>query len=486
MRELPQVRIIHLSDIHFGASHICCPQDPSGSSEGIPLLEHLIEQDLSDAFWADSLWATSKKDRPSTPLFVAVTGDLTQGAEPGEFQRAHAFFKYLAESPLLDSVIPLKHLFVVPGNHDVRFGEKLAETRFQAYCTFYNKLFSGIRPFVQPHEAPNLTQLHCQREEKLLVAEINSCLYVEKDTKDESRGQIDLAAIAKLRRELGDLQDETKGFIKVALFHHHPILLPSLVEPGRGYDALVNAGSLLRLLKENGFHLILHGHKHYPQVFTFDPESAWSSEENIPQLIVVGGSCGSCGLPAGTKSGNTYNVITVKWDPDAMHARVQVITRGLVRTSDDGQLDPDEWKWATLRVFDRTLGPYNTVPIPHVGLLLERPTRSDDDEERRSDHYQSLRFNMPVAEVTPSLLPGQAYEVRVWLEPHKKRHKEFPIKVTWSGGPLFRRQVYDSTAAPNFCSYFHYWDSMLVQAELEFADGGKAYGHVYARFPEAK
>jgi 3',5'-cyclic AMP phosphodiesterase CpdA len=486
MRELPQVRIIHLSDIHFGASHICCPPDSSGSSTGIPFLEHLIAQDLSDASWADALWATSEEDRPITPLFVAVSGDLTQGAEPAEFQQANAFFKYLSERPLLDTVIPLKHLFVVAGNHDVRFDEKLAETRFQAYCTFYNKLFSGTRPYIQPHEAASLTQLHCRSDEKLLVAEINSCLYVEKDTKDESRGQIDLAAIAKLRRELGFLQNDTKGFIKVALVHHHPVLLPSLVEPGRGYDALLNAGSMLRLLKDNGFHLILHGHKHYPQVFTFDPESAWSSEENISQLIVVGGSCGSCGLPVGTKSSNTYNVITVKWDPDAMHARTQVITRGLIRTGDDGVLDPDEWKWDTLRVFDRTLGPYNTIPIPSVGRLLQPHLLPDGDEDRRSDQYRSLRFNMPVAEVMPSLMPGQAYEVRVWLEPHKQRHKEFPIKVTWSGGPKFKREVCGSSSAPHFCGNFHYWGPMLVQAKLEFADGENAYGYVYARFPEAK
>ncbi len=486
MRELPQIRIIHLSDIHFGSSHICSPPDPSASSAGVPLLEDLIEGDLADAFWADSMWATSKEDRPTTPLFLAVTGDFTQEAMSDEFHRAHKFLEHLTTRRLLDTSISPKHLFLVPGNHDVLYNEKVAETRFQPYCTFYNKLLSRHRPLVQPHEAANLTQLHCCLEERLLVAEINSCLHVEKETEEESRGQIDLAAIAKLRRDLADAQHETKDFIKIALVHHHPVLLPSLVEPGRGYDAVVNAGSLLRLLRDNGFHLILHGHKHYPQVFTFDPDSAWSSEETTPQLIVVGGSCGSQGLPPGNRSSNTYNVITVKWDPNARHARTQVITRGLVRTGDEGSLDPDEWKWKTLRVFDRTLGPHNTVPVPSFGCLLTFPDTRDEDEERRSQCYQALRFNMPVAEVMPSLMPGQAYEARVWLEPHKQRHNEFPKSVTWSAGPHFKRKVCDSAAAPNFCAYFHYWGPMLVQAELEFADGEKACGYVYARFPEAK
>lgn len=486
--ELPQIRIIHLSDIHFGSKHNCIHPDPTCSSQGIPLLENLIENDLKDPSWAYSLWATSKDDNLSTPLIITNTGDLTECAQPDEFKRAHDFLLRLSTHPLVCETISLNNLFIVPGNHDVDFMRQNPEERFLQYCTFYNKLLGKNRDIVQPHESQSLSQVHIRPESKLVVIEINSCQYVEKETIDESRGQVDLSTIAKLRKELDSIENETTGFIKVALIHHHPILIPTLVEPNRGYDAVLNSGSLLKLLREQGVHLILHGHKHYPQVFSYDPESAWSIKLGIPQLIIAGGSCGSTELPYVANCCNTYNVITVKWSPSANWARIQMITRGLIRVDEDGALDPDQWSWKTLRIFDRTLGPFNTVPQPSIGKRLPRPERTDENEEKRSQYYMHLRFNMPVVEILPSLLPDQAYEARVWLEPFKKgeRHNEYPVKVTWSAGPWFEKKICHRNDSTDFCAYFHYWGPMAVQAELEFDDGKKAYGHVYARYPESK
>jgi len=484
--ELPQIRIIHLSDIHFGSKHICIHPDSTSSSEGIPLLEQLIIDDLKDPSWAYSLWATSKEDNLATPLILAVTGDLTECGNSDEFNRAHDLLSTLSTHPLIDTTISLKNLFIVPGNHDVDFKKQSAEERFQAYCTFYNKLLSDKRDIIQPHESQSLTQIHIKPESNLVVVEINSCQYVEKETSDESRGQVDMASIAKLRKELDRIKTETTGFIKVALIHHHPILIPTLVEPNRGYDAVLNSGSLLKMLREQGVHLILHGHKHYPQVFSYDPESAWSNKSGIPQLVIAGGSCGSTELRYGTNCCNTYNVITVKWSPKANYARVQMITRGLKRIDEEGPLDPDQWSWDTLRIFDRTLGPFNTVPKPSFGKRLPNPERSHENEKIRSDYYNNLRFNLPVVEILPSLLPDQAYEARVWLEPFKKRHKEYPLKVTWSAGPWFEKKLCHRSDSTDFCAYFHYWGPMVVQAELEFDDGKKSYCHVYARYPESK
>jgi hypothetical protein len=89
---------------------------------------------------------------------------------------------------------------------------------------------------------------------------------------------------------------------------------------------------------------------------------------------------------------------------------------------------------------------------------------------------------MPVAEVIPSLMPGQGYEVRAWLVQHKY-HSEFPVKVTWSAGPEFDRKVFEQDAGPDYCVSFHYWGAMLVQAQMHFADGKTALAHVYARLP---
>ena len=488
MTSLPQLRLLHISDLHFGRNHICTPEDPSAASRGIPPLEQLLRSDLESSDWQKIDWAIQTEDVEPTPLLIAATGDLTQGADPGEFDQAHCFFRRVVAQPMLGSQIEPRHIFVVPGNHDVVFDQKNPEHRFAPYCQFYNKLFKDIqpeqRPYARPEDAHELNQIHTVPESQFLVAEINSCYYVEKETIDESRGQIDSEAIAALRRRL-DGDDQYKDWIKIALIHHHPVLLPSFVEPGRGVDSVLNAKSLLRLLRDNGFQLVLHGHKHYPQVFSYDPESAWATARTaMPQMIVSGGSCGSRALPEGTQKCNTYNLITIKWNPSALQARVQVVTRGLIRTGPDADLDPDQWSWTTLRIFNRILSPRENLPEPRSVSPVPFPEDPDPLEEARDKKYQDLRMNMPVVEVFPSLLPGQGYEARAWLVRHRY-HRESPTRVTWSAGPRFKRKIIGAEAKPDFAVSFHYWGPMLIQVELEFEDGEKACGYLYARLPDS-
>ena len=166
--ELPQIRIIHLSDIHFGSKHNCIHPDSTCSSEGIPSLGKLIIDDLTDPSWAYSLWAISKEDNPDTPLSIAITGDLTERADSNEFSQAHELLSMLSTNPIIDKTTSLENLFIVPGNHDVDYTKSKTEDRFQQYCTFYNKLFSDNRNIIQPHESQSLSQVHIRPESKLI------------------------------------------------------------------------------------------------------------------------------------------------------------------------------------------------------------------------------------------------------------------------------------------------------------------------------
>jgi hypothetical protein len=42
MTTLPQLRVLHISDLHFGKNHICTPEDTTGAARGIPLLKELL------------------------------------------------------------------------------------------------------------------------------------------------------------------------------------------------------------------------------------------------------------------------------------------------------------------------------------------------------------------------------------------------------------------------------------------------------------
>src|SRR5207253_2780716 len=105
--------------------------------------------------------------------------------------------------------------------------------------------------------------------------------------------------ISHIERKLKEASAEPwfAGAIKVALVHHHPILIPSLVEAGRGaggdpnepgYDAIFNAQRVLNVMHRYGFHVLLHGHKHIPHVFTEDIVNACHATDDHSIVIVAG------------------------------------------------------------------------------------------------------------------------------------------------------------------------------------------------------
>jgi predicted phosphodiesterase len=482
-----QIQILHFSDLHFGEHHICNPPN-SASKNGMPTMGSLISKDLVNDFDGSTPDYTDYSVHTDSPLLIAVSGDFTQKALHKEFQEASEFLDTLATKKLLNRKIDKMNFFMVPGNHDVKFSESTSDERFQSYCSFYNRFYEGIRPPQLAHKPENLTQIHLREIDgnKILIAEVNCCIYVEKDTVDSSRGQVDFNTIGKLRTELEKITLETpdiNDYIKLVIIHHHIVLLPSYIEPGRGVDSIMNAGYLLELLSEFNFHLILHGHKHYPQIFTYEPMPLWSEgSTKIPQVVIAGGSCGSKELPANisNKACNTYGLITIKWHPEAKQARIKVLTRGLIRTSAT-PLSPDRWKWETVNISDRVISPYNS--IPKVGSLSSTIL---EDDTKRNLQYKLQRYAMPVAEVMPSLIAGQAYEVRAWIIQHRPDLNDLPdlVKVEWSAGERFKKIICLKIDNPKFSISYHYWGPMLIQAKLFFSDGYEAEAYVYARMPK--
>ena len=275
---MKQLRIIHLSDVHFGKSHRCAPPD-RGASAGYPTLVELLQRDLNGDTWNDEIWLP--RDEVDSPLLLMITGDLTQGAATAEFEDARKFVDGLTGKVVMRRQIGKKDTFVVPGNHDVTYTEANPTGRFGPYCAFYNQLFEACRTPALAHAAQELTQVHDRSSDGFIVAEINSCLYVQRDDdRERNRGHVDMQAIARLRRQLESIpQPFLQASVRIALLHHHPVLFPALLEPERGYDAVANSHYLLKLLRDFGFQLVLHGHKHYPHVLTYDPDSAWADHE---------------------------------------------------------------------------------------------------------------------------------------------------------------------------------------------------------------
>ncbi|SFQ65615.1 metallophosphoesterase family protein [Flavobacterium akiainvivens] len=466
-----QITIYHFSDLHFGKYHICNPDDPTAHNDGIPSLGELVSNDLQNEV----------KD---SPVIIAVSGDFTQACQYKEFVQADDFLNKVLSSKTFEK-LNKSDVFMVPGNHDVVFNSSHAEERFQPYCNFYNKFYKGFRENIGPNESLSLTQVHKLNKDgnKILFAEINCCMYVQNDTVDKSRGQVGIDAITKLKEVLENYSKESDfdDHIKIAMIHHHVVLLPSFIEPGRGVDSIMNANYLLEVLSDYGFHIILHGHKHYPQIFSYDPLPLWGkSKNNIPQLVVSGGSCGSSELPNGMARCNTYGIIKIKWHPKSQQARIKVETRGLENYGPNGKLLPSLWKWKEVNVTDKAIATHMNLPKPKFVETF------DWDSDDRIEYYKQLRGSMPVVELIPSLVPGQAFEARAWIASHwEQKQDEQLVKVEWSAGPKFKKkQIANFDTNPNFCIAYQYYGPMVIEAKMTFADKYTATAFVYAHMPK--
>lgn len=468
------LRIIHLSDIHFGNHHrfggeITAAGDYVGG-DGFPTLAESIREDLASV-------------EDEAPQMVCITGDLTEIASADEFNLARGFCKALC-----DGATALGPLSVVPGNHDVRWEKSEREDRMRPWGQFLTEL-RGEYDDWSNNKRDARVRADLIESHGVIIAEVNSAAFVEKNTPETHRGRVSISALDHLNTQLSDLEKLNRGVfkscIKIALVHHHPILIPDLAEPGRGYDSIHNGVRLLRILRHYRFHLLLHGHKHVPFTFTEDSLSAQESKPPYPIFVVCGGSASSNELSDDRPPINCYNRIDVKWLPDGRQYRCRVETRQLVRTNNRGvPLIPTNWTWREISRDDRSFSPDR---IFSGNVPPWRSFRADEDqshESRRTKQYELNRGVFPILAVRPNLTPGQVSEAIVELRYHRPPKGVEPTRiksVRWSAGPNHAVYELDNDYAPQFRAAFAYYKSMLIQASVTWADDYEADLFIYAQ-----
>ena len=499
--EWRHLRILHLTDLHFGPKHRFNPPKTADGSfaaaAGTISLVDSVRADLVkvDAAAGGSAPAAKAED---VRLIVALTGDLTEAGESKQFAAARAFIDGMSSKPLLGCTLSENDVFIVPGNHDLAFSDESAAKRWVEYCLFeaeHRKRMGVAAHMLDPSRPSDLSTIVAG--DGLVVAQLNSCAYIRKDDKSEvNRGHIDTEALIRLDEQLVQLSEQARdGAVKIALIHHHPVVLPMLVDAGKGYDGVVNANPLLTLLAKHRFHAVLHGHKHAPHTFSYDAVCAWTSVPVQPMMVIAGGSAGMgdpSEMPEGPGVTNTYNIIDIKWHPRSYQARVHVETRGLVRhdKKDGTELLPHRWHWQTLRIDDRlisTTRPWKPQTQGNLTLRARSDTEDKAFDDQRSKTIDATRRNYLAIEVMPSLRVGQGYEARVWIE-GQKDHSAYqePVSVEWSAGPAFG-QVYRSLASAGgaFEARFSYFKPMLIQARLYWKKRkNPSLAYIYAHLPQ--
>lgn len=187
-------RLVHLTDLHFGLHR---PE----------LVAPLREAVLSAA-----------------PDVVAVSGDLTQRALPGQFAQAIAFLRDLARPCLM-----------VPGNHDLPAFNPLL------------RLFDPFRPF-RKGAATDLTP----------ALQVGRLRLFGLNTADPLRWRGGLARPAEIDRIRNALRDTPAGCTNIAVCHH-PLEEP----PGFQRGETGGGDVALERLAGAGVHVTLSGHLHH-------------------------------------------------------------------------------------------------------------------------------------------------------------------------------------------------------------------------------
>lgn len=293
------IRILHLSDIHFGANHYF--QNLPLASDKVPEPDRpSLLRYLSEAFGASSVAGSLGP----LDLFV-VSGDLTQIASKEEFLDAERFIRGMLPKLSITAGEQWRRLVIVPGNHDVNWALAKAEPSDKSlpflYYTKFRSSLGGAHS-LQGVEPERLYEVYDLREELgCILLGLNSAVL---EGPEDHRGYIGEAQINNALRAVDEL-DPSNDVLRVAVFHHHIVPVGDLTEDHKAPDPVMrDAGFVKRRLHESHFSLILHGHRHHGNTEKVD--------DGTNAMLVVG--CGSTGVVERERMGQPlqFNVLDIE------------------------------------------------------------------------------------------------------------------------------------------------------------------------------
>ncbi len=204
------MRIFHVSDLHFGR-----PAVP----EQIDAIEEMIQRERYD--------------------IVAISGDVSQRARAGEFQRAKAFIRDAEK---------ISRTICVPGNHDVRwwfaplgFGDE-------------TKMYEGYRAYISPELEPVL------RVPGATIVGLNTSHGIRRETLTWNLRDLSIIGFltrAQIEHARAEFEKSPAGDTRVIVMHHNPVKGELSQRHG-----LKHTRKILGAFAEMGVDAVLCGHDH--------------------------------------------------------------------------------------------------------------------------------------------------------------------------------------------------------------------------------
>ena len=243
-------RILHVSDLHFGRPAVL---------EQIDAIERAIAKQAFDA--------------------VAASGDFSQRARAGEFQRAAVFLRDARKTcPVI----------TVPGNHDVAWWFAPVGIGDSA------KVYKNYREYISEDLEPTL------RVDGAYFVGLNTAHGVTARTLTTNPRDISIIGDltpAQIERARARFAEAPQGDVKIVVMHHNPVAGELSQRHG-----LKHTSRILNKFAEMGVELVLCGHDH---------QEAVNSIEHPRRRIIVS-TAGTVSNRSRGGRPSSYNVITVE------------------------------------------------------------------------------------------------------------------------------------------------------------------------------
>ncbi len=300
-------RLAHLSDLHIGP----LPR---------PKLTELMGKRLTGYWnWKRSrhaihnmlmLDAVIEDIKAQNLDHIALTGDLVNIGLPAEFAAAHSIIKRIANP---------QNMSLIPGNHDAYCANSLpAMTKYFGSYMRGDDVEEVVFPYMRmipmtfaplsigANALPRLHQVN--KNYKAALIGVSSAIATAPFL---ASGSVGAAQIERTRQMLEAAGNA--GFLRVVMIHHAPY--KEGAHFGRG---LRDAPAFMKMLREAGAELVIHGHNHVQSV-------EMHKRRNGADIPIIGVASASA-VPGTKKHMATYHIY--EFNVNENGASLEMVTRG--------------------------------------------------------------------------------------------------------------------------------------------------------------
>lgn len=237
--------ILHLSDLHFGKDHNYYHSGNHLRARLIEVIKPLIQQERIGV--------------------IIASGDFTCGGSKTGFNEAREFLEQIIE----ECNVEKKSLVIVPGNHDIVFGEEENPKIENDIDTRYRKFRKQLLGIPEEEDIQHLRYYKLSNNWIITCSCFNSARI--RDDYLKSYGYIGWdkyrPLLSELSKKIGNLKSEEyikRRILNFSICHHHlKIFMPSQIPSAdKPVSVLIDGGTFEKELIENGIHFLLHGHQH--------------------------------------------------------------------------------------------------------------------------------------------------------------------------------------------------------------------------------